>query len=71
MKENTEKLVTMIEDETRKRIDTYYDFLPGSPECEITPFTLKHAFPAVYLSLILIALFVWSAISVFPRYFPG
>jgi hypothetical protein len=71
LKKKTEQLVGMIEDETKKRIDTYYDFLPGSSECEITPFTLKHAFPAVYLSLILIVLFVWSAVSVFPRYFPG
>jgi Mn-dependent DtxR family transcriptional regulator len=71
LKEKTENIEAMIEEETRKRIDTYYDFLPGSPECEITPFTLKHAFPAVYFSVILIALFVWSAVSVFPRYFPG
>jgi hypothetical protein len=71
LKEKTEQLVAMIESETKQRIDTYHDYAPGSPECETTPFTVKHVFPAVCLSAVLIAVFVWGAVSVFPSYFPS
>jgi hypothetical protein len=61
----------LIEKETDKRIDIYHDFKPGTQEAEVTPFTLKQASHAVYFILILVALFVWGAVSIFPRYFPN
>lgn len=70
MNKNTEQLMELIESETKKRIDIYHDFEPGSKNAEVTPFTMKKAYPAIYFTLILIALYIWGAVSVFPRYFP-
>ena len=61
---------SMIEQETNRRIGIYYDFKPGSEQCEVKPFTLKHACHSIYLSLAMVGLFAWAAISVFPAYFP-
>ncbi len=61
---------SMIEEETNRRIDIYYDYNPGTPACEVEPFTMKHAWHGIYLSLAMIGLFAWAAISIFPAYFP-
>lgn len=71
MKQRSDDYTSMIEQETNRRIGIYYDFKPGSPECEVKPFTLKQACHAVYLSVVLIGLFAWAATSIFPAYFPG
>jgi hypothetical protein len=62
---------SMIEKETNRRIGIYYDYHPGTPQCEVRPFSLKHAWHSVYLSIVLIGLFAWAAASVFPKYFHG
>ncbi len=62
---------SMIQQETDRRIDIYYDFKPGSNQCEVAPFTLKNAWHVVYLSLAMIGLFTWAAMSIFPSYFPS
>ena len=70
MAQSSDDHTSMIEKETNRRISIYYDFNPGSPQCEVEPFTLKHAWHGVYLSLAMVALFAWAAVSVFPAYFP-
>ncbi len=69
MNEKTDQLMNLIESETKKRIDIYHGFEPGSQKSEVTPFTPKQALHAIYFSLILIALFIWGAVSIFPDYF--
>lgn len=70
MSKESEDLTAIIEMETNKRINQYYDFKPGSPDCSVKPFTPKDALLAVYLSAAMVALFAWGAMSVFPSYFP-
>ncbi len=71
MSQNSDNLVSMIEQETDRRIKIYYDFKPGSQECQVPPFTLKNAWHVIYLSLTMIGLFTWAAVFLFPAYFPG
>jgi len=71
MTRSADDYASMIEKETNHRISIYYDYKPGDPQCPVPPFTLKQAGHSIYLSLVLIGLFAWGAISVFPAYFPG
>jgi hypothetical protein len=71
MKQTRDDHVSMIEKETNRRIAIYYDYAPGTPECKVPPFTFKHAWHSIYLTLFLIGLFAWAAVSVFPSYFHG
>ncbi len=64
-------LTTLIEIETNKRISQYYDFKPGTAECAVKPFTTRDAWPAVFLAAVMVVLFLWGAVDVFPTYFPG
>jgi len=68
---NTAQLMDLIERETKKRIETYHDYAPGTDKAEVTPFKVKNVFPAIYFTLILVALFIYGAVYIFPRYFPN
>ncbi len=63
-------LTRMIEEETNKRISQYYDFKPGTMECAVRPFTTKDAWPAIFLAAIMVVLFLWGAVGLFPPIFP-
>ena len=69
MEKSIDDHVSMIEEETKRRIDIYYDYMPGSEECKVKPFTLKNFWHTIYLSVFLIGLYVWGAVSIFPSYF--
>ena len=71
MANRSDDLIRMIESETEKRIEIYHDFAPGTSRCEITPLTTRNLIPAVIFSLILIGIFVWGGVFIFPKYFPG
>ncbi|MCF8066948.1 MAG: hypothetical protein K9L30_00025 [Desulfobacterales bacterium] len=71
MSNKTDDLVTMINNETKKRIEIYYDFGPGTDACEVTPFTIQKIIPAVLFSVLLVGLFIWGGVIIFPKYFPG
>ena len=64
-----EDTATFIKEETERRIDIYYDFMPGTEHCDVQPFTMKNFRHTIYLSIILVGMFIWGAVSVFPSYF--
>ena len=61
----------LMAQETQRRIDTYHDHAPGMPGCAVEPFTFKHVWHSIYLSVVLVGLFVYGAVSIFPAYFHG
>ena len=71
MPAKSDDLASMIEIETQRRIDIYHDFSPGTSECEVEPFTIQKIIPAIIFSFLLIGLFIWGGVVIFPKYFPS
>ncbi len=42
-----------FDEELERRLDIYYDYKPGSPECPIKPLTLKGLMPAIIIAVLL------------------
>jgi len=60
----------MIKEEAVRRAKIYYDFAPGTEQCEVKPLTWRGLIPAIVGCLILIGLLMWAAWGIFPAYFP-
>jgi len=69
--DRVDDLTEMIKTESVKRANEYYEYSPGTDQCEVPPMTVKAVIPGLIAVGLMIILLLIGAFAIFPIYYPN